>query len=145
MSKSTITFLAVITFLILSQQVTAETIVTADGKTIGISYYRPPSEGAPAVVLIPATPCDRSEYRYLPSRMQKAGFAVVTMDMRYKELMHAERRSREEAIRTLQSQDLYAPVNYDVKAVLSYLAGKKEIDQTRIVLLGGEFRVASRH
>jgi predicted esterase len=39
-------------------------------------------------------------------------------------------------IRLLQSQDLYAPVTYDLKSVIDYVIQKKEIDSTRIAILG---------
>jgi pimeloyl-ACP methyl ester carboxylesterase len=140
MKKLPIVLLSMLSIPVPCQQLLAETLVTADGKSIDITYYHPPSEGAPVVVLIPGTPCDRSAFQSLPAQLQKAGFAAVAMDMRYKALIRTvERRGREEMIKTLKSQDLYAPVKYDVKAVLDYIAEKKEIDQTRVVLLGGSY------
>ncbi|HSA61253.1 MAG TPA: dienelactone hydrolase family protein [Nitrospiraceae bacterium] len=116
----------------------AESLTTEDNKTIDITYYPAAADRAPVVVLIPDTRCDRSVFRKLPLQLQKAGFAVVATDLRYKILI-AGARSREEAIRTLQKQDTYAPVIYDMKSVLHYLAQKKDVDSTRIALLGTSY------
>ena len=87
----------------------AESVATVDKISIDITYYPSTAQRAPVVILIPDTRCDRSVFRRLPSQLQKAGFAVVATDLRYKALI-AGARSREEGIRVLQSQDLYAPV-----------------------------------
>jgi dienelactone hydrolase len=116
----------------------AESVVTADQKSIDISYYPCGSERAPVVVLIPDTRCDRSVFRSLPAQLQKAGFSVVTTDLRYKTFLRGA-RNPQEMIRMLQSQDLYAPVIYDLKAVIDYIAQKKEIDPARIALLGTSY------
>ena len=116
----------------------AESLATADNKTIDITYYPPVAERAPVVILIPDTRCDRSVFRKLPLQLQGAGFAVVATDLRYKTLI-AGARSREEAIRTLQQQDTYAPVAYDLKSVLDYVAQKKDVDPTRIAVLGTSY------
>lgn len=130
--------LAVIVSLASYHPADAESVTTSDNKSIDITYYPSAAEKAPAVILIPDTRCDRSAFRKLPSLLQKSGFAVVAMDLRYKSLI-AGGRSREEQIRTLQSQDLYAPVTYDVKSVIDYVSQKKEVDPTRIALLGASF------
>ena len=116
----------------------AESLATADKKSIDVTYYPSAAERAPVVVLIPDTRCDRSVFRKLPLQLQKAGFAVVTTDLRYKTLV-AGARSREEGIRLLQSQDLYAPVVHDLKSVLQYMAQRKEVDPGRIALLGTSY------
>lgn len=114
----------------LCQLAGAESLTTADKKSIDITYYPAPAERAPVVVLIPDTRCDRSVFQKLPSQLQQAGFAVVATDLRYKALM-AGTRNRAEAIRTLQSQDTYAPVRYDVKSVLDYVVQKKDVNAAR--------------
>ena len=122
----------------LCQLAGAESLTTADKKSIDITYYPAPAEHAPVVILIPDTRCDRNAFQKLPSQLQRAGFAVVAMDLRYKALM-AGTRNRAEAIRTLQSQDTYAPVTHDVKAVLDYVAQKKDVDAARIAFLGTSY------
>jgi dienelactone hydrolase len=124
--------------LALYQLAGAESLTTADKQSIDITYYPAAAERAPVVILIPDTRCDRSVFRKLPLQLQKAGFAVVTTDLRYKTLI-ARARSPEEAIRTLQRQDTYAPVAYDVKSVLDYVAQKKDVDSARIALLGTSY------
>jgi len=130
--------LVVASSLALYQLAGAESVATADKKSIDITYYPSAAERAPVVILIPDTRCDRSVFRKLPSQLQKAGFAVVATDLRYKTLI-AGARSREEGIRVLQSQDLYAPVTYDLKSVIEYMAQRKEIDPARIALLGTSY------
>jgi dienelactone hydrolase len=138
MKRLLMVLLVVAVSLLSYQLAAAESVTTSDNRSIDITYYPSAAEKAPAVILIPDTRCDRSVFRKLPSQLQKAGFAVVAMDMRYKSLI-AGLRSREEQIRALQSQDLYAPITYDLKSVIEYVAQKKEIDLGRIVLLGTSF------
>jgi dienelactone hydrolase len=116
----------------------AESVVTVDKKSVDITYYPCDSERAPVVVLIPDTRCDRSVFRSLPTQLQKAGFSVVTTDLRYKTFLQGA-RNPQDMIRMLQSRDLYAPVTYDLKAVIDYVAQKKEIDPARIALLGTSY------
>ncbi len=115
-----------------------ESITTTDGKTIDFDYYAPSGEKAPLVILVPDTRCDRSVFRKLPRQLNKAGFAVIATDLRYKTLISAA-RSRQEAVSALQAQDLYAPVRYDMKSIIEYARQKKEIDPKRIALLGTSF------
>ncbi len=138
MKKLLIIALVLAASLALYQLAGAESVATADKKSIDITYYPLTAQRAPVVILIPDTRCDRSVFRRLPSQLQKAGFAVVATDLRYKALI-AGARSREEGIRVLQSQDLYAPVTYDLKSVIEYVAQRKEIDPARIALLGTSY------
>jgi len=102
MKRVLLIVLGVVVSLALHQLAGAESVVTEDKKSIDITYYPSTSERAPVVILIADTRCDRSVFRKLPSQLQKAGFAVVATDLRYKTLI-AGTRSREEAIRALQS------------------------------------------
>jgi dienelactone hydrolase len=114
-------------------------LITEDQKEISGTYYPPPSENAPGVILIPDTRCDGNSFgRRFPSNLNKTGFAVLVIDLRYKELI-ARAGRREEQIRLLQSQDTYAPVNYDLKSALDFLRSQKGVDQERIALLGTSY------
>ena len=69
-------------------------LTTEDKEKIKATYYPPPSQNAPGVILIPDTRCDRDAFGRLPSKFNKAGFAVLVMDLRYKELI-ASAKGRE--------------------------------------------------
>lgn len=113
-------------------------LITEDQKNISAAYFSPPSANAPGVILIPDTRCDGSAFGRIPSRINKAGFAVLVIDLRYKKLI-AQARGTAEMIKLLQSQDLYAPVNYDVKSAYDFLTNQKDIDPERICLIGTSY------
>ncbi len=100
------------------------TITTEDKENICATFYPPPSPKSPGVVLLPDTRCDRTYFGDLPSKLNKAGFAVLAVDLRFKDLI-AQTRSKEEAIDLIKRQDLYAPIKYDIKSALGFLTTKK--------------------
>jgi dienelactone hydrolase len=113
-------------------------ITTEDQKQISATYYPPPSSNAPGLILIPDTRCDGSQFGGIPSKLNKAGFAILVMDLRYKQLI-AQARSREEEIKVLLSQDTYTPVNYDIKSGFDLLVGQKDVNSERICLVGTSY------
>jgi dienelactone hydrolase len=113
-------------------------ITTEDHKQISATYYSPPSCNAAALILIPDTRCDGSQFGGIPSKLNKAGFEVLVMDLRYKQLI-AQARSREEQIKVLLSQDTYTPVNYDIKSGFDLLVGQKDVNPERICLIGTSY------
>lgn len=114
-------------------------LITEDQKQIYATYYPPPSDNAPGVIFIPDARCDGILFGgRFPSNLNNAGFAVLVMDLRYKDLI-ARARGREEQIKLLQSQDTYAPVNYDLKSALDFLTAQKGVDPDRIALLGTSY------
>lgn len=113
-------------------------IRTEDQKQISAIYYPPPASNASAIILIPDTRCDGSVFGGFASKLNKAGFAVLAMDLRYKDLI-AQAGSREESIKLLQSQDTYVPVNYEIKSGIEFLGSRKEVNSDRIALLGTSY------
>jgi len=113
-------------------------IRTEDQKRISATYYPPPAPNASAVILIPDTRCDGSVFRGFASKLNKAGFAVLAMDLRYKGLI-AQARSVEEQIKLLQSQDTYAPINYEIKSAIDFLGSQKGVSSDKIALLGTSY------
>ena len=113
-------------------------IRTEDQRQISATYYSPPAPNAPGVVLIPDTRCDGSVFINFAPKLNQAGFAVLAIDLRYKELI-ARTRSREESIKLLQSQDTYAPVNYEIKSAIEFLGSQKEVSSDKIALLGTSY------
>ncbi len=113
-------------------------IRTEDQKQISAIYYPPPVPNASAIILIPDTRCDGSIFTGFASKLNKAGFAVLALDLRYRELI-AQARSREEQIKLLQSQDTYAPANYEIKSAIDFLVSKKEVNSGKVALLGTSY------
>jgi dienelactone hydrolase len=112
------------------------TIITDDQKKIAATYYPAPSPNSPGVILIPDTRCDRKKsFGRFPSTINKAGFAVLALDLRYKDLI-ARARSKEEAISLIQKQDLYALVKFDIKSAIDFLSRQEEVNPERIALIG---------
>ena len=57
----------------LCQLAGAESLTTADKKSIDITYYPAPADHAPVVILIPDTRCDRSVFQKLPLQLAPFG------------------------------------------------------------------------
>jgi dienelactone hydrolase len=121
-------------------QVTEQSIklATEDNKNISATFYPPPSPNAPGVILIPDTRCDRSFYDDFDQDLNRAGFAVLSMDLRYKDLI-SQARSKEDAIDLIKRQDLYAPIKYDIKSGIDFLTSQKGVNPSRIALIGSSF------
>jgi len=111
------------------------TIITDDQKKIAATYYPAPSPNSPGVILLPDTRCSRKYFGHFPTKLNEAGFAVLAMDFRYKDLI-AQAKSREEAISTIQKQDLYSIVKHDIKSAINFLSGQKGVNPERIALIG---------
>jgi len=110
-------------------------ITTGDGLNLKSTYYPPTIPNAPGVILLPDTRCDRMNFGSTPTKLNEAGFAVLSMDLRYKELI-AKAKNRKEQIRTIQKQDLNALVEQDAKSAIYFFINKKEVDPKRIALIG---------
>lgn len=131
--------LILISFVDIARSSESVKLITEDQKQISATYYPSPSDNAPAVILISDTRCDGILFgRRFPSNLNNAGFAVLVMDLRYKNLI-AKAGGREEQIRLLQSQDTYAPVNYDLRSALDFLAAQRRVNPERIALLGTSY------
>lgn len=111
------------------------TIITDDQKNIAATYYPAPSPKAPGVILLPDTRCDRKYFGRFPSKLHEAGFSVLAIDFRYKDII-AKAKSREEAISLIKRQDLYKLVQYDIKSAIDFLSGKDGVNPGRIALIG---------
>ena len=120
-----------------TEAVAEETVVitTDDGKALKCTYFPPAQSNAPVVILLPDTRCDRMSFGSIPKKFNAAGFAVLAMDLRYKDII-AKAGSRKAQISTIQKQDLMALVKYDTKGGINFLSSKKEVDPERIALIG---------
>lgn len=113
-------------------------LTTEDNENISATFYPTSSPNAPGVILLPDTRCDKDRFDDFPLNLNKAGFAVLSMDLRFRDLI-AQARSKEQAIDILKKQDLYAPIKYDIKSALDFLTRQKGVDPGRIALIGTSF------
>lgn len=113
-------------------------LVTDDKKKLTADYYPAKSPSAPAVILLPDTRCDKNVFGSFPSELNNAGFTVLAIDMRYKDLI-AKAGSRDDAIKTLQNQNLYEAVDYDVKSAIDFLSDQASVNSSRIGFIGTSF------
>ena len=110
-------------------------ITTDDGKALRCLYFPPAQSNSPALILLPDTRCNAASFGSIPAKLNKAGFAVLAMDLRYKDII-AKAGDRNKQISTIQKQDLMPLVKYDTKSGIDFLAGKKDVDPKRIALIG---------
>jgi dienelactone hydrolase len=110
-------------------------ITTDDGKKLKCTYFPPSIPNSPGIILLPDTRCNRMNFGSIPKKLNKAGFAILSMDLRYKNVI-AKTRNRKEAISTIQKQDLMALVKYDTKSGINFLSSQKKVDPKRIALIG---------
>ena len=110
-------------------------LTTEDDENIFATFYPTSSPNAAGVILLPDARCDRALFDDFPSNLNKAGFAVLSMDLRFKDLI-AQARSKEEVIDIIKRQDLYASIKYDIKSALGFLTKQQGVDPGRIALIG---------
>jgi dienelactone hydrolase len=111
------------------------TLITDDQTKLTGIYYRPLTPNAPGVILLPDTRCDKKHFGEFPSKLNEAGFGVLAMDFRYKDLI-ARSGTISEQISTIQKQDLNALVDHDMKSAIDFLSRQDGINPERISLLG---------
>jgi dienelactone hydrolase len=111
------------------------TLTTDDGQRLSATYYPALNPGTPAVILLPDARCDRSAFDKLPLHLHRAGFGVLSIDFRYKNLV-GRAGSREEAIRLIGTQDLESVADYDAKSAIDFLTLHGGVDRSRIALVG---------
>ncbi|MBI2877950.1 MAG: alpha/beta fold hydrolase [Candidatus Tectomicrobia bacterium] len=108
--------------------------VSRDGVTLVGSYYPPPRGPVPAILLLHMLSRDRTDWNPLAGRLQAAGWAVLSFDLRG----HGE--SRFQGGRPLYWRDFsdadFNKMVLDVEAAQGYLKGLKEVDANRVAILG---------
>jgi len=134
---SLIVFIYCLFFHFVPQGFAEETVklTTEDQEKIYCTYYSPKTPNSHAIILLPDTRCDRKSFGSIPKKLNEAGFAVLSMDFRYKELIARAGNMREQ-ISTIQKQDLLKLVRYDTKCGIDFLLSNKEIDPKRIIIVG---------
>lgn len=110
---------------------------TSDGLLLSADYY-PPAGGdgpAPFVILLHMSQSSRVAWVPLAEPLQKAGFAVLALDLRG----HGESRTEELAQR-VKDRDalLYEDMYKDLRAAYDWMASQEEVDRSRFALVGAD-------
>jgi predicted esterase len=113
----------------------SKSLVTGDQVKLDFDYYPAQQPNSPTVILLPDTRCDRKTFGTFPSKLNKAGFNVMAMDLRYKDLI-AKARHMPQQIQTIQQQNFDVLVDQDLKSVLDFLSKQDGVDPNRICILG---------
>jgi dienelactone hydrolase len=111
------------------------TLITDDQKALQTIFYPPRFPKVAGVILLPDTRCDCRDFGTIPSKLNEEGIAVLAMDFRYKDLI-SKTRSREEAVSTIQKQNLNSLVDHDLKAALYFMSKQQWVNSERICLIG---------
>jgi dienelactone hydrolase len=84
---------------------------------------------------LPDTRCDRKHFNTFPAKLSKAGFNVMAIDFRYRDLI-ARSGNMQQQVQTIQKQNLDVLVEQDVKSALDFLSKQNGVDLKRICILG---------
>jgi dienelactone hydrolase len=110
-------------------------VVTGDQIKLDFDYYPPLLPNSPTVILLPDTRCDRKNFGSFPARLNEAGFGVLAMDFRYKDLI-ARSVNMAQQIQTIQRQNLDLLVDQDVKSAIDFLSQQSGVDLKRVCAIG---------
>ncbi len=113
----------------------SKSLVTGDQVKLDFDYYPAQQPNSPTVILLPDSRCDRKSFSSFPAKLNKAGFNVLAMDLRYKDIIARAGRF-EQQLQTIQKQDFDVLVNNDIKAALDFLSKQSSVDPERICILG---------
>src|SRR5512137_3006002 len=111
------------------------TLITDDQKELQAIFYPPRFPKVAGVILLPDTRCDCRDFGAIPSKLNEEGIAVLAMDFRYKDLI-SKTKSREEAVSTIQKQNLNSLVDHDLKAALDFMSKQEWVNPERICVVG---------
>lgn len=113
----------------------AEPILTADHIKLDCNYYPAQNPDSPAAILLPDTRCDKEYFGSFPARLNQAGFTVLAMDFRYKDLI-ARSGNKAQQIQTIKRQNLNVLADQDVRSAIDFLSQQENVDPKRICLIG---------
>lgn len=113
----------------------SQSLTTGDNVKLGFDYYPAQQPNSPTVILLPDTRCDRKNFGAFPVKLNKAGFNVMAMDLRYKDLI-ARSGNMQQQVQTIQKQNLEVLVDQDLKSALDFLSKQNGVDPKRICILG---------
>lgn len=110
-------------------------LVTGDQIRLDFDYYSAHRPNSPTVILLPDTRCDRRNFGTFSARLNEAGFGVMAIDFRYKDLI-ARSGNMSNQIQTIQRQNLDVLVDQDVKSAIDFLSRQDGVDPKRICIIG---------
>lgn len=110
-------------------------LVTSDQIKLEFDYNPAHRPNSPTVILLPDTRCDRSNFEIFSARLNEAGFGVMAIDFRYKDLI-ARSGNMSNQIQTIQKQNLDVLVDRDVKSAIDFLLRQEGVDPKRIGIIG---------
>ena len=112
---------------------------TEDGVQIVGDYWTPirSRENAPAIILLHMYKSDRTAWsRDMIIALEYAGFAILRIDMRgHGESTKPEDMSLEQKVQS-RDAELFNAMHKDVAGAMKWLAGRKEVDTSKVVLAG---------
>jgi len=97
-------------------------ITAGDGLVLQATFYGPAARPAPAVLLLPMQDRDRGSWTLLAERLQAAGYAVLTVDLRG----YGETGGQPD---WRQAQD-------DVRAALAMLSELSGVNRSQLIVIG---------
>lgn len=110
-------------------------LITGDQIKLDFDYYPAHKSNATTVILLPDTRCDRKNYGTFPVWLNEAGFGVMAIDFRYKDLI-ARSGNMSKQIQTIKRQNLDVLVDQDVKSAIDFLTRQNSVDTRRICIIG---------
>jgi dienelactone hydrolase len=113
----------------------SQPLTAGDQVKLDFDYYPAQQPNSPTVILLPDTRCDRKTFGTFPTKLNKAGFNVMAIDFRYKDLI-ARSGNMAQQIQTIQKQNLDLLVDQDFKSALDFLSKQNGVDPKRICILG---------
>jgi alpha-beta hydrolase superfamily lysophospholipase len=110
-----------------------------DGVLVAATWYEPSSRPAPAVILLHMLSRTRRDWESVASRLASEGIGALVLDFRG----HGESGGHV----TREGSPGFAPLVLDVKAARRYLAGRGDVQQSRVGLGGASLgaNVAALH
>lgn len=111
---------------------------TADGVVIVGDYWTPidMSKKAPAVILLHMFRSDRSAWLPLVPELEKAGFAVMTIDLRgHGQSIMPEDRQLAKRVSD-RDPGLFQAMHHDVTGAYHWLQQRPEVDLSRLAIIG---------
>jgi alpha-beta hydrolase superfamily lysophospholipase len=115
-------------------------LTTADDAGISAAFYQAAANPAPAVILLHGLGTNREEWSSFVPTLQRAGFAVLALDL----------RGHGESTRRVTSQGpvgldyrKFAPRDFqdmllDLDAAFNWLTRQPEVDRTRVAMVGAD-------
>ena len=110
-------------------------LVTGDQIELDFDYYPAHQLNSPTVILLPDTRCDRRNFGTFSAWLNEAGFGVMAIDFRFKNLI-ARSGNMSKQIQTIKRQNLDVLVDQDVKSAIDFLTRQNSVDPKRICIIG---------